>query len=183
MLIALVGTIRWLLFWVFRRNEIVKNIYPVFLLAIIFNSTTTAHAEGMCGAKEEAVFNCELDRTTASLCEMKDTGVLTYRNGTMKKIDIEVSDSGSNKGNVFYFSNVPYAGGDEAHIRFSRAGYTYYFYDKTVKTDDGPEFSAGIIVYRGNKKISRKICSNDASIRQAAYSDITKEGYKNIESQ
>ncbi|APA89754.2 hypothetical protein BJG93_30255 (plasmid) [Paraburkholderia sprentiae WSM5005] len=169
--------------WAFKQSEIVKNIYFGFLFAIIVNFTAAAHAEGMCQASEEAVFNCVLGRTTASLCEMKGTGVLTYRNGTMKKIDLEVSDMGPRNGAVFYFSNVFYAGGGEAHIRFSRARYTYYLYDKSIKTGDGPEFSAGIIVYRGSKKLLGNICGNDASIRQAAYSSITNEPYENIESQ
>jgi hypothetical protein len=96
------------------------------------------------------------------------------------KIDLEVSDMALKKRPVFYFSNFSYSGGGEAHIRFSRKKYIYYLYDKTEKTDDGPRFSAGVVVYRNDKKISHKICENDASIHQTAYDEMTKEPYRNI---
>lgn len=44
-----------------------------------------AHAEGMCSAQEAAIFNCELQKSVASLCEARDTGVLSYRNGAAIK--------------------------------------------------------------------------------------------------
>lgn len=112
------------------------------------------YAEGMCNTRETVIFNCELQKSISSLCESEDTGVLSYRNGSAKKINLEVSDNAPLKGKIFYFSNTPYAGGGEAHIRFSRNDYTYYIYDKTIKTDDGPTFSAGIAVFKDQRKIS-----------------------------
>jgi hypothetical protein len=109
-----------------------------------------------------------------------DTGALVYRYGSMKKVDLEVSDAALNKSPTFYFSNVPYSGGGEAHIRFSTAKYAYYLYDKTVKTDDGPQVSAGVVVYRNDKKVDHKVCENDASIGQTAYDEMPKEAYRDI---
>lgn len=156
-----------------------KNEF-IFISLIDLIATSSVHAEGMCKGGEAVVFNCETQKSVSSLCESKGTGVLSYRNGVAGRINFELSDSGAQKGRFFYFSNTPYAGGGEAHIRFSRSGYTYYLYDKSIKTDDGPMFSAGVVVYRGEKKISSSICNNDASIRRNAYDDITKEIYRSI---
>lgn len=140
------------------------------------------YAAGMCKKNETVIFNCDLKKSVSSLCKMEKNGTLAYRNGAEEKNDLEVSGDGPDQHSVFYFSNIAYAGGGEAHIRFSRGGYSYYLYDKTVKADEGVNFSAGIVVYRGNKKISNVICQNDASIHQQAYTDIAKEVYKNIDS-
>lgn len=153
----------------------------MFVLAVGIVVAPFSRAEGMCGAAEKVIFNCELQKATASLCESFDS-VLSYRNGTSSKMILEVSDSGSLREKVFYFSNTPYAGGGESHVRFSRGGYTYYMYDKTVKTDDGPVSSAGVVVYQNDKKMGNLICNNDASIRQAGYRDIAREEYKDIDS-
>ncbi len=139
-----------------------------------------AHAEGLCNAQEVAIFNCELQKSVASLCEARDTGALSYRNGVANKINLEISDNGARKGRIFYFSNIPYAGGGEAHIRFSRGEYAYYLYDKTIKAADGPAFSAGIVVYKEERKISNLICGNDASMHENMYHEIIKESYRSI---
>ncbi|WP_143062197.1 hypothetical protein [Paraburkholderia diazotrophica] len=144
---------------------------------------TGAHAEGLCEADEAVIFNCELPRSVSSLCQSDGDGVLTYRNGGNGKINLKISDAGERIGKIFYFSNVPYAGGGEAHIRFSRSSYTYYLYDKTMKTNSGPAFSAGVVIYKDGKRITNVACGNDASIRERAYQKITKEAYHSIGAQ
>nr|WP_158447176.1 hypothetical protein [Paraburkholderia sp. BL8N3] len=156
-----------------------KNCLIVVSLAN-FLAISGAYAEGMCKERETTIFNCELHKSISSMCEAKETGVVYYRNGATNKINLEVSDSDAGKGKVFYFSNTPYAGGGEAHLRFSKSGFTYYLYDKTIMAEDGPTFSAGIVVYKGKRKISNLVCGNDASIHQNAYHNITKERYRSI---
>lgn len=53
-------------------------------------------------------------------------------------------------------------------------------FDKTIKTDSASTFSAEIVVYRWARKISHRVCDNDASIRQEAYEHVTKEAYRSI---
>ncbi|HDR9046112.1 TPA: hypothetical protein QDA94_000302 [Burkholderia vietnamiensis] len=142
--------------------------------------TVSVRAEGQCAVKETLIFNCELAKSTSSLCKSTENGVLTYRNRSDGKINLQISDKKRRK-NVFYFSNTPYAGGGEAHIRFSRLGYTYYLYDRTIKADEGPASSAGIVVYKGEERISSLMCSNDASIHEEAYQAITREKYRSID--
>ncbi len=158
------------------------NVCRAVSVAIIgFASAAAVRAEGLCTEKETAIFNCKIEKTISSLCQSREDGTLTYRNGVGSKIHLRISDNKSKKKDVFYFSNVPYAGGGEAHIRFSPPGHTYYLYDKTIKTDEGPTFSAGIAVYKGENKISSFACHNDASIRSSAYQSITKEIYRSID--
>ncbi|KAB0640111.1 hypothetical protein [Burkholderia stagnalis] len=157
------------------------NVYRAVAVAILsLAPMVAAHAEGMCTEKEVVIFNCELEKTIASLCQSTESGTLTYRNGNGGKIGLQISDSKRIK-KVFYFSNIPYAGGGEAHIGFSRLGYTYYLYDKTIRSDEGSTFSAGIVVYRGEKKISNISCNNNASIRERAYQEIAREKYRSID--
>jgi hypothetical protein len=170
----------WPHFWAFLRSKGVKKNKAYFISLANFLAISCAYAEGLCKERETAIFNCELQKSTSSMCESNDTGVLFYRNGVVNQIDLEFSDNGARKGKIFYFSNAPYAGGGEAHIRFSRSGYTYYLYDKTVRTGEGPTFSAGVVVYKRTQKISNLICGNDASIHQNAYHSITKERYRSI---
>ena len=158
------------------------GVYRVFAASVVgIVSVVAARAEGLCNTKETVIFNCELKNSVSSLCQSTENGSMTYRNGSDGKIKLQVSDNKKNKENVFFFSNTPYAGGGEAHIRFSRLNYTYYLYDKVIKVDDGPEISAGIVVYKKTKKISNLVCNNDASIRASAYRSIYKEKYQSID--
>ena len=150
------------------------------VLLINLAAATVAHAEGMCKFKELTVFNCELSKSISSMCRYSDNGVLTYRNGIDGKVNFELSNYANKNNPVFYFSNIPYAGGGEAHIRFANQEYIYYLYDKTVKTDEDPTFSSGIVIYKKQRKISNLVCNNDASIRESAYESIAKEPYHPI---
>ncbi|MGF6853908.1 hypothetical protein [Paraburkholderia sp. CI3] len=133
-----------------KMRNLACRIVSVLIIGLV--SAMGAHAEGLCTINETAIFNCELEKSVSSLCQSTENGTLTYRNEVDGKINLQISDSKRKKKDVFYFSNTPYAGGGEAHIRFSRLGYTYYLYDRTIKTDEGPTFYAGIAVYKGKKK-------------------------------
>ncbi|MCG5074704.1 hypothetical protein [Paraburkholderia tagetis] len=153
------------------------------LLALELGLMVGVRAEGLCEAGETVIFNCELPKSVSSLCQSENDGVLTYRNGANGKLNLKLSDKGRGKGRVFYFSGTPYAGGGEAHIRFLKSGYTYYLYDKAVKTGDGQEFSAGVVIYKASGRVANLVCNNDASIHETAYHEITKEAYQSIATQ
>jgi hypothetical protein len=143
---------------------------------------TKALAEGLCKSNEYVFFNCELSKSIASLCQ-SDDGATIYRHGRGGKVDMQVSDDNEKgRGHVFFFSSTGYAGGGEAHIRFSQSRYTYYLYDKTIKTEDGPYFSSGIVILKDDKKITNLVCDNDASVRARAYQSMTEEAYRDIDS-
>jgi hypothetical protein len=157
-----------------------KKLKIIITLIVNLTIAITTHAEGMCKLGELTIFNCELPKSTSSLCQSTDSSALTYRNGVGGKIHFELSSNDNKSAPVFYFSNIPYSGGGEAHVRFSNQEYTYYLYDKTIKTDEGPTFSAGIVIYKKQDKISNLVCGNDASIHESAYQSITRETYRSI---
>ncbi|HEX7910849.1 MAG TPA: hypothetical protein VF534_22555 [Paraburkholderia sp.] len=157
-----------------RRLNIIAALIINFTVAII------AHAEGMCKSGELTIFNCELSKSISSLCQSANSEILTYRSGIDGRVNLEISDHNNNNVAVFYFSNTPYAGGGESRIRFANREYTYYLYDKTVKTDGGPTFSAGIVIYKRRNRIFNLVCNNDASIREGAYQSIGRENYHSI---
>lgn len=164
-----------------RSIRTVGEEFTVVALVVGLGMTPGVRAEGLCISRETVIFNCELEKSIASLCQSRDEGTLIYRSGTSRRLAMELSDS-SKKKSVFFLSSIPYAGGAEAHIRFSRSSYTYYLYDKTVKAREGPEFSAGIAIYKGKRKISDLSCRNDASIYAAGYESVTRESYRSIDS-
>lgn len=136
---------------------------------------------GLCSSSETVIFHCELANRTAAICQTKDSRSFIYRHARKSGIDLEVSGAGAEPKTRFYFSNTPYAGGGEAHIRFSRGKYDYYLYDRVVRHDDGPETSAGMVIYKARKRVSSLHCTNDASIHQNAYSDMETEAYEDID--
>jgi hypothetical protein len=162
-----------------RQTGLIDKRYIVMALVVGFDVTSVVRAEGLCIPRETVIFNCEMEKYTASLCQSIGERTLTYRSGAGGRLAMELSDAGKKKP-VFFLSSIPYAGGAENHIRFSRSSYTYYFYDKTIKTSEGPEFSAGIVIYKDQRRISDLSCRNDASIYAAGYESITKESYRSI---
>ncbi|WP_321783649.1 hypothetical protein [Paraburkholderia sp. J94] len=142
---------------------------------------TTAHAEAMCKPGEQPIFNCELKASVASLCLDASKKIFVYRNGTTGKLNLQVPRSDDlATGSPFHFSYAPYSGGGEAHVRFRQGAYNYYLYDRTYRTDDGPDFSAGIVIFKNDRKIANLACTNDASIHQQAYMQIPQETYRDI---
>jgi hypothetical protein len=155
----------------------------IIVLAFGIGFGASAHSEGLCAAGEAVIFNCDLPKSVSSLCQSDSDGTLTYRNGRDGKVNLKISDAGEKIKNIFYFSDIPYASGGESHIRFIISNYTYYIYDKVKKTDDGPEFSAGIVILKRGEKVANLVCQNDASIRERAYHTIDRESYRPIGAQ
>jgi hypothetical protein len=97
--------------WDYLLSKGMKKIEVIVISLVNFIAISCAHAEGMCREGETIIFDCELQKSISSLCESKDAGVLSYRNGVTNKINLEISDGDAGKVKVFYFSSTPYAGG------------------------------------------------------------------------
>ncbi|WP_158940297.1 hypothetical protein [Burkholderia sp. S171] len=52
-----------------------------------------------------------------------------------------------------------------------------------MKTDNGPEASVGIVVYKKGKKIANLSCENNASISAEAYEAMRQEDFNAIQTQ
>ena len=71
------------------------------------------------------------------------------------------------------FANRPYSGGGESQITAKNADYTYTVYDRTIRTSfdesgNDPEFSSGLVIARGGRVISSKMCKGEATVDAAA---------------
>jgi len=152
----------------------------IFLLSAFALGATASHAEtlNLCTSEETDVFHCHLKKIDISLC-LSSNGSFTYRAGRGKNIGLELSQKADGQ-NIFFVSSVAFAGGGEGHIRFSNHDYTYFLFDRTVKSDDGPVFSSGITIYKKGKLISQSSCRNSASIHQDAHSKLSEEQYQDL---
>lgn len=155
------------------------------LIALILLSCAlpaSSQAANQCSKNESVIFDCITEHSRVSLCESKKDEALVYRATSHGIIRLQVSEPSENKGNIFFLSSTPYAGGGESHIRFTNADHTYYLYEKNVKSDDGPIFSSGIVIYHHTNRIFDLNCKNNASIHQEAYTRIAPEPYIDIQS-
>jgi hypothetical protein len=156
-----------------------KWISLIVPMVLAFPVVAAEHSDKICENAGTLIFNCKLPRSTASLC-MSRTGSLTYTAQSFKGNALKLTNLGD-KGTKFRFSNVAFSGGGEAHIRFQNNGYEYFLFDKTVKTNEGPDFNAGILVYRSNRRIASFTCENDASIHEDAYTQLPREQFRSIQ--
>jgi hypothetical protein len=90
--------------WDYLLSKGMKKIEVIVISLVNFIAISCAHAEGMCREGETIIFDCELQKSISSLCESKDAGVLSYRNGVTNKINLEISDghAGKSKGLLFF---------------------------------------------------------------------------------
>jgi hypothetical protein len=155
-----------------------------FLVPFVGFLAANANASpSMCLDGENTIFNCELKGAVASLCISRTNDLLAYRKGTPGKLELVLDEKRFGTGTVFLLSNAQYAGGYESHIRFSNGSVTYLLYDKSVKRDNGPEASVGIVVYNEGQKIANLSCENNASISAEAYEAMRQEDFNAIQTQ
>lgn len=113
----------------------------------------------LCEAGETPFFFCDLGAKRVSVCGGGSGAV--YRYGTPGKVELTSRN--------LTFANRGYSGGGESQITAKNGEYTYTVYDSTVRTrfgDSGndPELSSGLVVSRGKRPISSKVCKGKSSI-------------------
>ena len=117
----------------------------------------------LCEAGETPFFSCEIGDKRVSVCGSGSGAV--YRYGTPGKVELTSRS--------LTFANRAYSGGGESQITAKNGDYTYTVYDSTVRTSFGeggndPEFSSGLVVSRGGRMISSKMCKAESSIDAVA---------------
>lgn len=126
-------------------------------------------ATGWCSAKEPVIFSCQLkSRKVVSVCGTEDgEGIkeAQYRFGTLGKSPELVWPAATGKDRLT-FSSVPYSGGGEAQLSFSRGDVTYVVYSRMVRTNfkagepNYPEMSDGVMVLKGKQTVSDLVCAD-----------------------
>lgn len=132
-------------------------------------ATKKITATGWCSAKEPVIFSCQLkNRKTISVCGTANSaGDKTgqYRFGTPGKSPELVWPEAAGKDRLT-FASVPYSGGGEAQLSFSRGDVTYVVYSRMVRTNfeadepNYPEMTDGIVVLKGKKTVSDLACAD-----------------------
>lgn len=117
----------------------------------------------LCEAGETPFFSCELDAKRVSVCSGGSGAV--YRYGTPGKVELASRN--------LTFANQAYSGGGESQLTATNGDYTYTVYDRTVRTSFGeggndPEFSSGLVVTRGGRVISSKMCKGETPVEADA---------------
>lgn len=113
----------------------------------------------LCEAGETRLFSCEIGTKRVSVCGGGSGAV--YRYGTPGKVELTSSD--------LTFARRGYSGGGEAQLTARNDDYTYTLFDSTIRTSFGadgndPEFSSGLVIARGGRVISSKMCAGEAMV-------------------
>lgn len=109
----------------------------------------------LCNADEAVLLSCTIGRRMASVCG-QTPGHSVYRFGRPGRIELTA-------GGLRHASRS-YSGGGESQIHFSRNGYSYILYDRTVRTGFGPDgkrdpqFSRGLVVRSEKRKLLDSQC-------------------------
>ena len=131
--------------------------------------TKEAIMTGFCRVKEPVIFSCQLkNRKTISVCGTENGAggkTAQYRFGDLGKSPELVWPEADGKDRLT-FASVPYSGGGEAQISFSRGDVTYVVYSRMVRTNfkagepNYPEMTDGIMVLKGKETVSDLICAD-----------------------
>ena len=123
-------------------------------------SPGTDYGKGLCAKSEAVIFSCAVKNgKTISVCE-KVVGdgqkFAQYRYGERDKA-AELVWPLSHKDGSLKFATVPYSGGGEGQIAFTRGQYQYVAFSRMVRTNfeadepNNPAIVDGVIVLRGGK--------------------------------
>tara|TARA_R110000824_G_scaffold11585_3_gene50683 strand:- start:49583 stop:50230 length:648 start_codon:yes stop_codon:yes gene_type:complete len=149
----------------------------------------TTKATGWCSAKEPVIFSCQLkNRKTISVCGAESgagESKAQYRFGSPGKSPELVWPEAASKDRLT-FASVPYSGGGEAQLSFSRGDVTYIVYSRMVRTNfkagepNNPEMTDGIMVLKGRKMASDLVCA-DPDVVPVDYDLASEYAYQSDE--
>ena len=117
----------------------------------------------LCEAGETSLFSCEIGAKRVSVCSVGSGAV--YRYGTPAKVELTSRS--------VTFANRGYSGGGESQLTAKNGDYTYTAFDSTIRTSFGeggndPEFSSGLVIARGGRVISSKMCKGESTVDASA---------------
>lgn len=117
----------------------------------------------LCAVGEAVIFHCGIGRKMVSVCGGRATAPhAQYRFGTPG--DIELAFPGPGEQSRLVYEREAYSGGGALRIMFTRGGYDYAVYSRTVRTGfngrNNPQFSDGVMVSRGGRLVSDRACTS-----------------------
>lgn len=132
----------------------------------------------LCAVGEQVIFSCGVGRKMVSVCGGRATAPhAQYRFGTPG--DIELAFPGPADQSQLTYARETYSGGGALRIIFTRGGYDYTVYSRTVRTGfrgrNNPQISDGVMVSRGGRLVSNMACTT-AVTGDAQPEDFMGEG-------
>ena len=121
-----------------------------------------------CSEAEQKVFSCTMKSgKQASVCIAGegDAQFAQYRFGRVGKTAELVWPASADAG-VLTFKSVPYSGGGEAQISFTRGDTTYAVFSRVIRTNfepgepNYPQIDDGIMVKRNGAMLGELLCEN-----------------------
>lgn len=122
-----------------------------------------------CGAGEQTIFSCTMKSgKQASVCVAGDGAArfAQYRFGPANSAAELVWPASAEAGQLA-FKSVPYSGGGEAQLSFTRGDTTYVVFSRVIRTNfapgepNNPAIEDGIMVLRGDTVLGELACSAD----------------------
>lgn len=169
-----------------RRLLLILPVLGVTALALPSASSSPAQAAAtpsprgsLCAVGEQVIFSCGVGRKMVSVCGGRATAPhAQYRFGSPG--DIELAFPGPADQSRLTYAREAYSGGGALRILFTRGGYDYTVYSRTVRTGFGrrgnnPQFSDGVMVSRGGRLVSNLGCTTPVS-GDAQPEDFMEEG-------
>lgn len=133
----------------------------------------------LCARGEEVIFSCGVGRKMVSVCGGRATAPhAQYRYGAPG--NIELAFPGPADQSRLVYEREAYSGGGALQISFTRGGYDYAVYSRTIRTGFGrrgnnPRFSDGVMVMRGGRLVSNLACTTPVR-GDAQPEDFMEEG-------
>jgi hypothetical protein len=134
----------------------------------------TSQPPSLCALQEILIATCPVGRKHASVCGQR-LGQAVYRFGRPGRIELQTTD--------LRYSSIPYAGGGETQVYFSRGGYRYIFYDLMTRTGFGQDgrfnpvmTNRFVIQHRGRFRILSNCSGLDPVIMSGLVRDYMPQG-------
>ena len=130
----------------------------MFISLVSILITPSVYSEVLCKKDETVSFSCGFKSKSVSVC-FTDSETLTYRFGTVKKIELELKSD-------IHFSRTAYSGGGEGNLTFFNGNYRYVVYSSISNgawLDNGMREKverAGIYVVDGDKLLTDIECQS-----------------------
>lgn len=141
-----------------------KKILTVSMAISIFSASANA-----------IEYSCQLENNKLVSVVVENGKTPVYRYGTLGKTEITLPANAKGRENIFVGKGMFSGGASSVYIRFQNGNYNYVLYDGEGKG----WYYQGIVVYQGQKIISKKTCKPDSNLN--LYSildyDIPEDSY------
>ena len=128
-----------------------------------------ANGKSLCKSGETALFQCTLPKSAVAVCfgtTSSGENYAQYRHETDGVLDLVYPQDVKQGTETLSWASRGYSGGGEDQLHFTRGGYDYVVYSRTIRTGFGSDghfdtaSEAGVLVKRAGRDVSDRRCSD-----------------------